>query len=168
MRLDRSTRTTTRTPGEPCACGTTVTLGPDDYFQTRQRDLSCTTAWKASYGRRSAVESGNAILKVHRGRPHRGSTRVMGTARTGFLLAFIVAAANASLMLTRYGFDVGSPFAGSSSEVLTPLPSPRPALHRTRPFKRRRRVRSEPPRPPGKPTSSPGRWAKVTEADTTA
>lgn len=45
MRLDPSTRpTTTCAPGEPCACGTTVTLGPDDYFQTRQRDLYGTTA----------------------------------------------------------------------------------------------------------------------------
>lgn len=49
MRRAPASRPTTRcTPGTPCACGVTVTLGPDDYMQTRQRDLYGTTAWKAS------------------------------------------------------------------------------------------------------------------------
>jgi len=136
-----------------------VTLGPDDYVQTRQRDLYGTTAWKASYGRRSAVQSGNAFLKVHHARLQRGSTRVMGTNKTGILLAFIVAAANVSLLFSRYGYDVGVPPA--VDEHIAPLPSPRTALHRKRPFARHKRGTS-PPR--GAPPSSGGpatAWTQI-------
>lgn len=166
MRLDPASRPTTRcTPGMQCACGVTVTLGPDDYMQSRQRDLYGTTAWKASYGRRSAVESGNAVLKMHHAQLQRGSTRVMGTNKTGILLAFITAAANVSLMLSRYGYDIGSPPADDDAPV-APLPSPRTALHRKRPFARRKRS-SRPPR--GTPPASPPpatTWTRVAPAAT--
>lgn len=163
MRLDPSTRPTTNcTPGHPCSCGTTVTLGPDDQFQTRQRNLYGTTAWKASYGRRSAVESGNANLKVHHVMLQRHSTRVRGTNKTGILVALIVAAANASLLLTRYGYDIGNP--PTDSQPIAPLPSPRTALHRTRPFTRRRRTGTSPPNaPPSQPSRPPTHWVRPTE-----
>lgn len=167
MRLDPATRPTTRCkPGAPCACGVTVTLGPDDYMQTRQRDIYGTTAWKASYGRRSSVESGNAVLKVHHARLQRGSTRVLGTNKTGILLAFIVAAANASLLITRYGYDVGAPPQDDEGPV-APLPSPRTALHRKRPFARRKRSTSAPPRgTPSAPTTPSTTWVRVAPAAT--
>lgn len=142
-----------------------MTLGPDDYMQSRQRDLYGTTAWKASYGRRSAVESGNAVLKVHHAQLQRGSTLVMGTNKTGILLAFITAAANVSLMLSRYWYDIGSPSADDDAPV-APLPSPRTALHRKRPFARRKRS-SRPPR--GTPPASPPpatTWTRVAPAAT--
>lgn len=161
MRLDPASRPTTRcTPGTPCACGVTVTLGPDDYVQTRQRDLYGTTAWKASFGRRSSVESGNAVLKVHHANLQRGSTRVMGTNKTGILLAFIVAAANVSLLLSRYGYDVGAPPADLDAPV-APLPSPRTALHRKRPFARRKRTSSPPRGTPPDSTPPATAWARV-------
>lgn len=148
MRLDPATRPTTScTEGEPCACGTTVTLGPDDRFGTRQRLLYGTTAWKASYGRRSAVESANANLKVHHAHLRRGSTRVMGTNRTGILLAFIIAAVNVSVLHSRYDYDAAAPTDGT--DPITSKPSPRPALHRSRDFQRR----------PGRRKSPPGRAA---------
>lgn len=166
LRLDEATRETTKcTSGVPCGCGVTVTLGPDDYLQTRQRDLYGTTAWKASYGRRSAVESGNAILKVHHANLRRGSTRVMGTNKTGILLAFIVAAVNASLLLTRYGYDVGAPPADLDAPV-APLPSPRTALHRKRPFARRKRTSSPPRGTPPDSTPPATAWARVAPAAT--
>lgn len=166
MRLDPATRPTTQcTPGVPCACGVTVTLGPDDYIQTRQRDLYGTTAWKASYGRRSAVESGNAVLKVHHARLQRGSTRVMGTNKTGILLAFIVAAANVSLLITRYGYDVGAPPA-DDVEPVAPLPSSRTALHRKRPFARRNRSTSPPRGTPPSPPRPATAWTRVAPAAT--
>lgn len=153
MRLDPAKRPTTPcVEGEPCACGTTVTLGPDDYFATRQRLLYGTTAWKASYGRRSAVESANANLKAHHAELRRGSTRVMGTRRTGILLAFILAAVNASVLLSRYGYDLAAPT--DASEPLTPKPTPRPARHRSRDFARRPKRRKQPPgRAPTRSTS---------------
>lgn len=160
MRLDASSRPTTDCArGEPCACGTTVTLGPDDHFGTRQHDLYGTTVWKASYGRRSAVESANANLNTHHAQLQRGSTRVLGTTRTGILLAFILAAVNTSVLHSRYAYDIGSPPAGDGP--IKPLPTPRQALHRRRPFARRPARRK---RPPGH-GPSPNRPARRTEGD---
>lgn len=156
MRLDPATRPTTScTEGEPCACGTTVTLGPEDHFGTRQRPLYGTTAWKASYGRRSAVESANANLKVHHAQLRRGSTRVMGTNRTGILLAFILAAVNVSVLHSRYDYDAAAPTDGTGP--IAPKPSPRPALHRTRDFQRRPARRKSPPGRAATKRSSPRR-----------
>lgn len=85
-------------PTDTMPCGTTVTLGPDDYFGTRQTVLYGITEWRASYGRRSAVETANSNLKRHHGNLMRGSTRVLGTNCTDSLLAFIIAATNASTL----------------------------------------------------------------------
>lgn len=164
MRLPAHNRPTTScTPGQRCACGTTITLGPNDYFATRQRLIYGTTEWKASYGRRSAVESANASIKTHHASLRRGSTRVMGTARTGILLAFILAAVNASLLYSRYDYDIGNP-ATDDGTPLTPKPTPKTALHRRRPFKRRPARRSPPPeRPPA--TASPPAPRRPQRAD---
>lgn len=146
LRLDVSRYpTTTCAKGEPCDCGTTVTLGPDDLLNLRQRVLYGTTKWKASYGRRSAVESTNACLKVHHARLARHSTRVLGTERNGILVAFIIEAVNASLLLTRYGYDVGNP-PTDQPEKIVPLPQARPtkALHRQRAFRRPTRAQAPP------------------------
>lgn len=93
----------------------------------------------------------------------RHSTRVMGTNKTGILVALIVAAANASLLLTRYGCDIGNPPVDIDHPI-QPLSSPRPALHRTRAFTRRRRRGTSPPNaPPGKPSRPPTDWVRPTE-----
>lgn len=132
--------------GESCHCGTTVTLGPDDLLNLRQRVLYDTTMWRASYGCRSAVESTNACAKVHHARLTRHSTRVLGTERNGILLSFILAAVNASILLTLYGYNVGDPTQVADDEVIEPLPSARPtkALHRERKFRRPRRAQAPP------------------------
>jgi len=162
LRLDAARYPQTQcVEGEPCHCGTTVTLGPDDLLNLRQRVLYGTTKWKASYGRRSAVESTNACLKVHHARLARHSTRVRGTERNGILLSFILAAVNASLLLTRYGYDVGDPPQVADDEVIEPLPSARPtkALHRQRKFSRPRRAQAPPgPAHTGPPTTP---WVTV-------
>lgn len=144
-RLYARYHTTACAKGEPCDCGTTVTLGPDDLLNLRQRVLYGTTRWKASYGRRSAVESTNACLKVHHARLARHSTRVRGTERNCILVAFILAAVNASLLLTRYGYDVGNP-PPDHPERIAPLPQTRPtkALHRQRAFRRPSRAQATP------------------------
>ncbi|MDF2260769.1 hypothetical protein [Streptantibioticus ferralitis] len=55
-------------------------------------------AWAADYGRRSAIESGNAELKTHRLHIDRGFTRVMGTLKNTLLLAFAIAGLNVVLL----------------------------------------------------------------------
>ncbi|WP_219105762.1 hypothetical protein [Austwickia sp. TVS 96-490-7B] len=147
LRLDAARYPQTQcVEGDPCHCGTTVTLGPDDLLNLRQRVLYGTTKWKASYGRRSAVESTNSCAKVHHARLTRHSTRVRGTERNGILLSFILAAVYASLLLTRYGYDVGDPPQVADDEVIEPLPSARPtkALHRQRKFSRPHRAQAPP------------------------
>lgn len=166
MRLDESRYPKTScVEGQPCGCGTTVTLGPDDLLNLRQRVLYGTTKWKASYGRRSAVESTNACLKIHHARLARHSTRVRGTERNGILLAFILAAVNASLLLTRYGYDVGHPPKVVKDAVIEPLPQARPthALHRQRKFTRPRRAQA----PPGEDRTGPPTTPWVTVKRTT-
>lgn len=60
--------------------------------------------------------------QVHHAELRRGSTRVIGTQRTGILLAFILAAVNASVLLSRYGYDLAAPT--DASEPLTPAHTP--------------------------------------------
>lgn len=156
-RLDPGTRPTTKcVKGTPCACGKTLTLPREEMAQVRQADLFGTTAWKASYGRRSGVESLNASTSLHHGKVGRGSTRVLGTRRNGILLAFLLAAVNVHILLARYGYDISNP--PPEGTEITPLPSKSKALHRRLPFKRRpRRTKS---RPPGSaPPTTATRWA---------
>ena len=108
LRVDLN-RTTSCEPGTACGCGGTVTLGPDDKFQTRQRYLWGTTKWVASYGRRNAVESANALIHNHYARLIRGSIRVRGTVKNGFLAAIIISTVNIALLGAVYDFDIGSP-----------------------------------------------------------
>lgn len=162
LRLDQTRYPTTACiEGEPCSCGTTVTLGPDDLLNLRQRTLYGTTKWKASYGRRSAVESTNACVKYHHARLTRGSTRVLGTERNGILVAFILATVNVALLISRYGYDVGNPPPLEPDAVIEPLPQDRPttALHRTRAFRRPRRAQAPPGPARTGPTTTP--WVTV-------
>lgn len=162
LRLDEARYpTTTCVKGEPCSCGTTVTLGPDDLLNLRQRTLYGTTRWKASYGRRSAVESTNACVKYHHARLTRGSTRVLGTERNGILVAFILASVNVALLISRYGYDVGNPPALEPDAEIEPLPQARPtkALHRSKAFRRPPRTQAPPGTAGTGPTTTP--WVAV-------
>lgn len=164
LRLDESRyRTTDCENGVSCACGTTVTLGPDDLLNLRQRVLYGTTKWKASYGRRSAVESTNACSKVHHARLTRHSTRVKGTERNGILVAFILASVNATLLLTRYGYNVGNPPEVEEDVAISPLPkvAPTSALHRKRAFRRPKRVEAPPGQQPARHPGSASPWVPV-------
>lgn len=156
LRVDPGTRPTTGcVKGQDCACARTLTLAREEMAQLRQSDLFGTTAWKASYGRRSAVESVNASVSEHHAHLRRGSTRVSGTCRTGILLAFILAAVNIRVLIARYGYDIGNP--PPEGTEIKPLPSRSKALHRTLPFKRRQRRRKD--RPPGSaPPTTGTRW----------
>ncbi|MET8682349.1 transposase [Streptomyces sp. NPDC004647] len=98
LRGSHTRPTTACTPGTECACGKTLTLAPDVTAWTKQRNLWGTTAWAADYGRRAAVESGNAEIKTHRLHMDRGFTRVMGTLKNSVLLAFSLAALNVILL----------------------------------------------------------------------
>lgn len=156
LRLDPARYPTTDcVEGDPCHCKDTVTMGPQDvrHMQLRQRPLYGTTKWMASYGRRNAVESANALIKGHHINITRGSIQVRGTNRTGVLLGFLMAAVNVTLLSTRYGYDVGNPPHLGGHEELVPLPQRRPtsALHRRiRPFKRPKRKSKKPPGEPEK------------------
>ncbi|MFF2375034.1 transposase [Streptomyces xiamenensis] len=81
-------------PGADCACGKTLTLPPDVSPWTQQRTLWGTTGWATDYGRRNAIESGNAEAKTHRLHLDRGFTRVMGTPKNTLLLTFSLAGLN--------------------------------------------------------------------------
>lgn len=98
MRLPHTRPTTSCAPGTDCACGKTLTLPPDAMPWTRQRTLWGTTDWAADYGRRAAIESGNAEAKTHRLHLDRGFTRVMGTTKNSVLIAFALAGLNHVLL----------------------------------------------------------------------
>lgn len=107
------------------------------------------------------MESTNACVKTHHARLMRHSTRVRGTERNGSLLSFILAAVNASLLLTRYGYDAGAPPQIAGDAVIGPLPQARPtkALHRQRKFTRSRRAQAPPGSERTGPTTTP--WVTV-------
>lgn len=162
MRLDPSTRPTTACAPSACACGTTVTLGPQDELGTRQRALWGTTAWKASYGRRSGVESANASARWHHGRLDRGSVRLKGTTRTAIAYSFILAANNVRVLLACYGWDIGDPLCPAAD--VRPLPSPSRALHRTHRYLRTRRAPASGP-PPSPAPHRTGEWLRPADID---
>ncbi|MFJ2645275.1 hypothetical protein ACIO1C_00825 [Streptomyces sp. NPDC087420] len=98
MRLPHTRPTTTCRIGAQCACGKTITLSPDVMAWTRQRTVWGTNAWAADYGRRAAIESGNAEIKTHRLHMDRGFTRVFGTTKNSILIAFALAGLNHTLL----------------------------------------------------------------------
>ncbi|WP_283959399.1 hypothetical protein [Streptomyces sp. 35G-GA-8] len=98
MRLPHTRPTSGCRPGDDCACGKTLTLGPDVIAWIRQRTVWGTTAWATDYGRRAAVESGNAEIKTHRLHMDRGFTRVLGTTKNSILIAFALAGLNHTLL----------------------------------------------------------------------
>ena len=57
MRRNPGIRPTTSCKPGGCACGDTITAGPDDMLRERQKAPFGTRAWNESYGRRSAIES---------------------------------------------------------------------------------------------------------------
>ncbi len=138
--------TTSCTPGKPCGCELTITLGPepDHHPKDRQSLAYGTTAWAANYGRRVAVESYNAELKTHRGKLERGLTRVFGLIKNALLLAIYLGAVNARIIADTYPHH---PHDG------TPAPTP---IQRRKPRNQARhraltRFRS-PPTNPERPT----------------
>lgn len=95
--------------GADCGCGATITLGPDDELGTRQRTIYGTRAWAESYGRRNAVESADALIKVHYAQLCRGSIRALGQLTHGLLVSIILSTVNIALLGTIYGIDAGKP-----------------------------------------------------------
>ncbi|MGW6773003.1 transposase [Streptomyces sp. NPDC055037] len=133
MRLPHTRPTSTCRPDTDCACGKTVTLSPDIMAWTRQRTIWGTTAWAADYGRRAAVESGNAEIKTHRLHMDRGFTRVLGTTKNSVLIAFALAGLNHTLLRAwhtkRQLPDPWATFAGE--ETIKPAaPGPRTRARR--------------------------------------
>ncbi|MEV7866147.1 hypothetical protein AB0P17_08605 [Streptomyces sp. NPDC088124] len=133
LRLPHTRPTTGCRPGTDCACGKTVTLGPDIMAWTRQRTVWGTTAWATDYGRRAAVESGNAEIKTHRLHMDRGFTRVFGTTKNSVLIAFALAGLNHILLRAWHTKrDQPDPWAGPAGEETTEraLPGPRKRARR--------------------------------------
>lgn len=129
MRAPHARPLTTCIPGEPCACGTTITLRGDQ-ARERQRHPYGTTRWLADYSRRSAVESYNASLKYHHGSLRRGSIRVFGQTKNTLFVAILVAATNARIIVaTRREPRTDEP-APDNEVLLTPGRKGPIALHR--------------------------------------
>lgn len=148
---DPATRPTLKCAPGGCSCGVTRTLGPDDYLNLRQEHAYGTTAWKKDYNRRNHVESYNASLRHHHSRLDRSSTRVLGTVKTGILLAFLIAANNIQVLIDAYEWDPGNPVIPGRDVTW------RPSRKRTaakRPFapRPRRKHQRRSPAPPAEPT----------------
>ncbi|MFI0772983.1 hypothetical protein ACH4TQ_50450 [Streptomyces sp. NPDC021218] len=129
MRLPHTRPTSNCRPGDDCACGKTLTLSPDQLAWTRQRNIWGTTTWATDYGRRAAVESGNAEIKTHRLHMDRGFTRVLGTTKNSVLIAFALAGLNHTLLRAWHAKrDLPDPWAaltGEPDEARTNIPEPR-------------------------------------------
>lgn len=103
MRASYSKPLTTCTPGQPCGCSVTREVLVEEFARERQAALWGTTAHKASYGRRSAIESLNAEIRTNRGsRLGRGCTRVFGLAKNHLLMAFKLLGANVRILRDWY------------------------------------------------------------------
>uniref|UniRef100_UPI001ABFD698 hypothetical protein n=2 Tax=Streptomyces TaxID=1883 RepID=UPI001ABFD698 len=128
------TRPTSNCRPDNCACGKTITLSPEQMAWTRQRHIWGTTTWAADYGRRAAVESGNAEIKTHRLHIDRGFTRVLGTTKNSVLLAFALAGLNHTLLRAWHAKrDLPDPWAaltGEPQETDRTLPRPRTRARR--------------------------------------
>lgn len=145
--------------GADCGCGATITLGPDDELGTRQRTIYGTRAWAESYGRRNAVESANALIKVHYAQLCRGSIRALGQLTHGLLVSIILSTVNIALLDTIYGIDAGKPLPDDA-----PITAREPrtqALHRKpRAFQRPARTPKAQPMNDG-PSTNTGDWIAV-------
>ncbi|MGC2976278.1 hypothetical protein ACPUD8_11250 [Brevibacterium sp. FAM 25378] len=147
MRLSPATRPTLDCDPHGCACSIAPTLGPDDHLQIRQRHPYGTQQWKADYNRRNHVESYNASIKFHHSRLARGSTRVLGTNKTGILVALLVAANNIEVLLSAYEWDPGAPNVPAEEVTWRPSSS---QITKRRAFAHRTRRKPDQP-PPGEP-----------------
>lgn len=87
------------TMGAACGCGLTLTVEADTELKNRQRLAWGTTAWAASYGRRSGVEAVNAELKSNHGVSlARLNTKVRGKVVNHLLLTFALVGLNVRLL----------------------------------------------------------------------
>ena len=120
MRLSPATRPTLDCDPDGCACSLAPTLGPGNYLQLRQRHPYGTRKWKLDYNRRNHVESYNASVKYHHSRLARGSTRVLGTNKTGILVALLVAANNIEVLISAYEWDPGAPNVPAEEVIWRP------------------------------------------------
>ncbi|AJM77055.1 hypothetical protein [Rathayibacter toxicus] len=132
-------------------------LGPDDEHGTRQRPIYGTRAWTESYGRRNAVESANALIKVHYAQLRRGSIRALGQLAHGLLVSIILSTVNIALLDTTYDIDAGKHLP---DDVPITAREPRTqALHRKpRSFQRRERTPKAQPKNDG-PSTKTVDWA---------
>lgn len=146
--------------GVECGCGATIMLGPDDELGTRQRPIYGTRAWAESYGRRNAVESANALIKVHYAQLGRGSIRAFGQLAHGLLVSIILSTVNIALLDSVYGIEAGQPLPNDTRIVAR---EPRTeALHRgPRAFRRPARTPEAQPKQDG-PSINTGDWATAT------
>lgn len=154
LRLRHDRPTTNCTPGEPCACGKTVTISPDESPRERMPQPWGTTAWAAAYHRRSAIESANAEIKTHRLAMRRGFTRVFGTVRNTLLLVFAFAGVNVRLLRDWHATrELPDPWAIHLNEADLGDGPKRPANRKRR---RTRTLADLHHDPPPEPDSMPG------------
>ncbi len=134
LRLPHIRPTTGCRHGTPCGCGKTLTLPPDTLAWTWQRHIWGTTDWARDYGRRAAVESSNAEIKIHRAHLDRGHTRVFGTLKNAILIAFTLAAVNIHLLrdwhAKRRRPDPWATLLGETTPAPTSIPSQRTRTRR--------------------------------------
>ena len=98
-RSRKSARTVATPAGMTCCCEGIMTVGADVMADTFQEIPYGTTAWRLAYGRRQVAESFNAALKTTHGAVGtKGSIRMFGLAKVGFMLSFAIVAANMALI----------------------------------------------------------------------
>ncbi|WP_280763155.1 hypothetical protein [Prescottella agglutinans] len=102
MRASHTKPTTSCTRGNPCACGTTVTLTDEDFPDRRMPFQYGSLAWEASYFRRVGIESVFGELKANRMAMHRGYFRGFGISRYTLLAGFTLAALNLRVLRDWY------------------------------------------------------------------
>lgn len=78
-------------------CNGTITIGPEELGHLYQPVPYGTGAWLQSYGRRAIAETANSLLKNGFSNLRRGFVKVMGQAKTGFMVGMLCVAVNIQL-----------------------------------------------------------------------
>lgn len=87
--------------GVTCCCvQTIITTTPEDRGPHWQEIPYGTTAWSASFGRRSLIENRNSMLRVGLARLTRGYFRVFGKEKISFLVGMALVALNLKMVET--------------------------------------------------------------------
>ena len=93
---------TSCTTGQPCGCGTTVTVHRLPHQRDRQRLPWQSKAWFDSYSRRVGIESLNASIRGHHADINCGYIRVVGLTPVTTLLAFGLTGMNTRILNAWY------------------------------------------------------------------